>query len=78
MPEYKGPFSKDAIISEGHIVPLKIQYGVHGDLTIVYPKPYSIHLRGTIQPRFSCIDDVGINVDLKIQVLKNTISSESL
>ena len=36
----------------GHIVPLKqIEYGlygVHGDLVIIYPKLYSIYLRGTI------------------------------
>ena len=33
-------------------VPLKyIQYGVYGDLIIIYPKPYSIYLRETI-----CLD----------------------
>ena len=33
----------------GVIVPLKwIEYGVYGDLIIIYPKPYSIYLRGTI------------------------------
>ena len=33
------------------IVPLKwIEYGaVYGDLVIIYPKPYSIYLRGTIK-----------------------------
>ena len=31
------------------IVSLKgIEYGVYGDLFIIYPKPYSIYLRGTI------------------------------
>ena len=31
------------------IVPLKsIEYGVYGDHIILYPKPYSIYLRGTI------------------------------
>ena len=31
------------------IVPLKlIEQGVDGDPTIIYPKPYSIYLRGTI------------------------------
>ena len=31
------------------IVPLKqIEYGIHGDLIIIYPKPYSIDLRGTL------------------------------
>ena len=31
------------------IVPLKlIEYGVYGDLLKMYPKPYSIYLRGTI------------------------------
>ena len=31
------------------LVPLKeIEYGVYGDLTIIYPKPYSIYLRGSI------------------------------
>ena len=34
------------------IVPLKqIEYGVYGDLIIVYPKPDSIYLRGTINPK---------------------------
>ena len=33
----------------GFIVPVKqIEYGVYGDLIILYPKPYSIYLRGTI------------------------------
>ena len=33
----------------GVIIPLKlIEYGVYGDLIIMYPKPYSIYLRGTI------------------------------
>ena len=26
----------------------QIEYGVYGDLIIIYPKPSSIHLRGTI------------------------------
>ena len=26
----------------------QIEYGVYGDLLIIYPKPYSIYLRGTI------------------------------
>ena len=25
-----------------------MEYGVYGDLFIIYPKPYSIYLRGTI------------------------------
>ena len=25
-----------------------MDYGVYGDLIIIYPKPYSIYLRGTI------------------------------
>ena len=29
-----------------YIVPL--EYGVYGDLIIIYPKPYSIYLRGAI------------------------------
>ena len=33
------------------IVPLNyIEYGVYGDLIMMYPKPYSIYLRGTINP----------------------------
>ena len=33
----------------GFIVPLKlIEYGVYGDLTTIYPKPYSIYLNGTM------------------------------
>ena len=27
-----------------------IEYGVYGDLIIIYTKPYSIYLRGTIGP----------------------------
>ena len=35
-----------------NIVPLKyIKYGVYGDLITIYPKPYSIYLRGTIAAR---------------------------
>ena len=35
--------------SDGCIVPIQqIEYGVYGDLIIIYLKPYSIHLRGTI------------------------------
>ena len=38
----------------GNILPLRslksIEYGVYGDLIIIYPKPYSIDLRGTITP----------------------------
>ena len=31
------------------IVPLKqMEYRVYGDLIMIYPKPYSIYLRGTI------------------------------
>ena len=26
-----------------------MEYGVYGDLTIMYPKPYSIYLRGTVE-----------------------------
>ena len=39
------------------IVPLKqIEYGVHGDLCIVYPKPYFIYLRGTMSFfNFGCL-----------------------
>ena len=37
-------------IEKGFIVPLKqIEYGVYGDFIIIYPKPYSIYLRGTIE-----------------------------
>ena len=33
----------------GSVVPLKqIEYGVYGALFMIYPKPYSIHLRGAI------------------------------
>ena len=31
------------------IVPLKyVEYGVDGDLVIIYPEPYFIYLRGTV------------------------------
>ena len=26
-----------------------MEYGVHGNLIVIYPKPYSIYLRGTIR-----------------------------
>ena len=26
----------------------QVKYGVYGDLILIYPKPYSIYLRGTI------------------------------
>ena len=29
----------------------EMEYGVYGDLIIIYPKPYSIYLRGTIRFR---------------------------
>ena len=33
----------------GHIVPLKyLEYEVYRDLIIIYPKPYSLYLRGSI------------------------------
>ena len=48
-----GPFcSREINTSEFRtffIFPLKkIEYGVYGELIIIYPKPYSIYLRGTI------------------------------
>ena len=42
---------KDFLAERGvePIVPLKqIEYGVYRDLSFIYPKPYSIYLRGTI------------------------------
>ena len=30
----------------------QIEYGVYGDLIIIYPKPYSIYLRGTILVKY--------------------------
>ena len=36
-------------LMNGIIVPLKQRfYGVDGDLIVIYPKPYSIYLRGTL------------------------------
>ena len=36
-------------LSSKYILPLKYaEYGVYADLITIYPKPYSIHLRGTI------------------------------
>ena len=29
-----------------YYIPPKVDYGVYGDLTIIYPKPYSIYLSG--------------------------------
>ena len=35
--------------SFGFIVPVRwIEYGVHGDLIGIYPRLYSIYLRGTV------------------------------
>ena len=35
------------------MVPVKeIEYGVDGDLFIIYPKPYSIYLRGILKIRY--------------------------
>ena len=28
-----------------------IEYGQYGGLIIIYPKPYSIYLRGTVNPK---------------------------
>ena len=45
------------------IVPLmKIEDGVYGDLIMIYPKPCSIYLRGTIfwgQTLLDCFADLG-------------------
>ena len=42
------------------IVALKyIEYGVYGDLMIIYPKPYSIYSRGTIE-------EASLKVDVSI------------
>ena len=43
----------------GFIVLLKqIEYGVYGDLIIIYPKPYSIYLRGTIEFRVMACGEI--------------------
>ena len=43
---------------ENTIILLKeIEYGVHGDLITIYPKPYSIYLRATISWQGSCQAD---------------------
>ena len=49
------PLQVSSWISVNIVVPLKyivalqsIKYGVYGDPFIIYPKPYSIYLRGTI------------------------------
>ena len=31
-------------------LPENLEYGVYGDLIVIYPKPYSIYSRGTITP----------------------------
>ena len=37
---------------QGFTAPLRqLEYRVYGDLVIIYPKPYSIYLRGTIRFR---------------------------
>ena len=47
MPGLRTTFKKEA--QQLGIVPFKyIEYGVYGDLSIIYPKPYSIYPRGTI------------------------------
>ena len=37
-------------IQQGTIIltTTQIEYGIYGDLMIIYPKPYPIYLRGTI------------------------------
>ena len=42
--------AKNAMVAKSLVlVPLTlIEHGVYGDLIIIYPKPYSINLRGTI------------------------------
>ena len=36
-------------VSNQNIIPLKyIEYGLYADLIVIYPKPCSIYLRGTI------------------------------
>ena len=33
----------------------QIEYGVYGDFILIYPKPYSIYFRGTINPNRSLL-----------------------
>ena len=42
----------------GYIVPRKhIEYWVYGDLIIIYPKPYSIYVRGTVTGKLFRVED---------------------
>ena len=38
----------------------KIEYGVYGDLLIIYPKPYSIYLRGIIERCYTTLEPATI------------------
>ena len=52
-PNPKAPHTSDSrnlrLLQQESIVPLKyVECGVYGDLIMIYPKPYSIYLRGTV------------------------------
>ena len=52
---YDFPFSTSAVWASKTVKLLQLQgptveYGAYGDLIMIYPKPYSIYLRGTINP----------------------------
>ena len=49
---------------------------VYGDLIIVYPKPYSIYLRGTISARPSRFRDQGLRVSGARQELSSVADGE--
>ena len=58
-------------------VPLeKLEYGVYGDLLVIYPKPYSIYLRGTLDPKPNVVPaNVPPLVPLLCQALISVISA---
>ena len=44
-------------------LPLKwIEYGVYRDLILITPKPYSIYLRGTINPKPSILVSIFFSI----------------
>ena len=58
------------------IVPLTwIEYGVYGDLITIYPKPYSIYLRVTIQSRLFLLTSV-THIENPYRLYRMTVSGK--
>ena len=46
-----------------------IEYGVYGDLIMIYPKPYSIYLRGAINPQPEPVSGRGTVAKILMNIL---------